>query len=178
MKTKQPLEKGLSTVQTLPKILFILFFLFIGLQQVNAQRAMYVTLAKQTSWNPNVWTSTMFDNTGTTVSTELESMLQYAKDNHITYLILYKVSEVIEAGHSAGLEAFIRKAKAQYCITKIGVNVYSGSIIGRTINDGNDLDPSNDILEEYVSADDKIKQFNNDPNHDVKFDASVCESEF
>lgn len=175
MITKNSYETRLSVRQMFFKNLFLLFFIFIGAQQVNAQRAMYVTLAKQTSWSPNEWSSTIFDDTGE-VPDELIKMLEYARDNNFTYLILYKVREVIEAGHTLGLVNFMNLAKDDYCITKLGVNAASGSIIGYKTEDYADSDPSNDILLPYNSNDDLITPFNT--LQEAKFDALVFEDEF
>ena len=176
MITKKSYENRLSVRQMFFKNLFLLFFFFIGTQQLNAQRAMYVTLAKQTAWGSDpVWTSNIFDNTGE-VPVELKKMLEYARDNNFTYLILYKVREVIEAGHTLGLVNFMNLAKDDYCITKIGVNAASGSIIGYKTEDYADSDPSNDILLPYNSNDDLITPFNT--LQEAKFDALVFEDEF
>lgn len=155
------------------KNLFLLFFIFIGRQQVNAQRAMYVTLAKQTAWdnpatsdNEDVWTSNIFDASGT-VPNELIDMLEYARDNNITYLIFYKVKEVLKANHAQGLANFMTLAKSNnYCISKIGVNVSEGGVIGYPQYNSNNQ-PNIDY----------ITPFNNNPIN-PKFDALVSEYEF
>ena len=177
MKTKKSYESPLSIRQMLSKNLVLLFLFFAGLQQVNAQRAMYVTLAKQTSWSPTKWTSNIFDTTGL-VPDELIDMLEYARDNHVTYLILYKFKEVIDANHTQGLANFIKKAKNEYCITKIGVNASSGSIIGYKTEDFEDSIPSNDILLPYNSDDNIITPYNNSHLEDSWVDALVFEDEF
>lgn len=152
------------------KNLFLLFFFFVAVQQVNAQRAMYVTLAKQTVWGAtnagDVWTSNIFDESGT-VPNELIDMLEYARDNNVTYLIFYKVKEVLQANHAQGLANFMTLAKSNnYCISKIGVNVSEGGIIGYPQYNSNGQ-PNIDY----------ITPFNNNPNN-PKFDALVSEYEF
>lgn len=49
------------------------------------------------------------------------ALLQYAKENHFTYLILYNLHRVFgNATYEGYLCSFIQKAKTQYCIEKIG----------------------------------------------------------
>lgn len=181
MITKKSLENRLSVRQMFFKNLFLLFFFLIGAQQANAQRAMYVTLAKQTVWDnpatPNnneaEWTSNIFDNTAN-VPDELISMLEYARDNHVSYLILYKVSEVLDAEHTEGLVSFMNLARLEYCITKIGVNLSSGANIGYEIEDSNG-DGIKDALV-YYPDNDIITPFNTEQA--AHFDALVYEFEF
>ena len=176
----------LSAFSALKKLLnfknFVFFVvLFLSIQHVNGQRAMYVTLAKQTVWdnpstsntNEDEWTSNIFDNTGE-VPDELIDMLEFARDNHVTYLICYKFKEVKEAGHIQGLVNFMNLAKSEYCITKIGVNLTSGSNIGYVIEDSNN-DGIKDALVHHPEQD-IIISFNTDQT--AKFDALVCEFEF
>ncbi len=161
MKTKQPLEKGLPKGQTLPKILFFLFFFFIGLQQVKAQRAMYVSLFPSASagetW-PQLLSTTATSNT---LTPQAQAALQYAKDNHVTYLILYGMSNLGNSNFRYNLNVFINIAKTQYCITKVGANITCGNHIGFPV------DPTNvDLITPYNTS---------YPN---KIDALVAEFEF
>jgi hypothetical protein len=64
-----------------------------------------------------------------------DSLLSYARDNHITYLEIYDLHRVFRYNDSAGtilpngkslidgLCDFITKAKNNYCITEVGVSV-------------------------------------------------------
>lgn len=160
MKTKQPLEKGLPKGQTLAKILFILFFFFIGLQQVNAQRTMYVSLVpnvpKGENW-PQLISSSANSNS---LTPQAQVFLEYARDNHITYIILYGLNNLDNAIFRYNLNVLIGKAKNDYCITTIGANIFSGSIIG------------------FPTGTNLIAAYNGNSAYQNKIDALVSEYEF
>src|SRR5262245_45467000 len=106
--------------------LFILlaFGLFSdGFSQINEPgRGMYVNRFFRTSANQsgNVIIYPNYSILG--IQSKEDSLLTYARDNHITYLILYDLHRLFgDAQYESLLCSFIQKAKEDYCITKIGV---------------------------------------------------------
>jgi hypothetical protein len=123
MITKKSYENCLSVRQMFSKNLFLLFFFSIGAQQLNAQRAMYVSLLDPSG-------DLIVDNSSNVPIAQTQ-LLQYAKDNQITYLILYGLNDVLNTYElDAGLNNFINNATTNYCITKIGANIGCGGLIG------------------------------------------------
>jgi hypothetical protein len=98
----------------------------------------------------------------TTYQTEF---LEYARDNNIKSLVLYDLAAIIGSSKEDDLQAFMRRAKEDYCITKIGANVTCGSLVGYPQN-ANNTRPN------------EIVDFNTNPLNIVKFDALVSEFEF
>jgi hypothetical protein len=170
MITKKSYENCLSVRQMFFKNLFLLFFFFIGAQKLNAQRAMYVKLVDPVL-NPMTGTPLLDGNGAATILTlissdaqsndllpEAQNLLEYARDNHIEYLILYNTNNLTDPEFRYNLNVFIDKAKNEFCVSKIGANITYGTQIG------------------YPSGDNLISLFNNEfPN---KIDALVCEFEF
>jgi hypothetical protein len=160
MMTKKSYESLLSFRQMLAKNIFLFFFFFIGSQQLNAQRAMYVSLAPNAgvgeTW-PQFLSTTANSNS---LTPQAQIFLEYARDNHITYIILYGLNDLSDSNFKYNLNVFIGKAKSEYCITTVGANIFSGSIIG------------------YPSGTNLIATYNGNNAYENKIDALVSEYEF
>lgn len=106
----------------------IFLFLFLSLiffkssaQFTHAGRGMYVDKFFRTAKNTSGATvvNPVFSILG--VEAKEDSLLNYARENHITYLILYDLHYIFgNATFENYLCAFITKAKTKYCIEKIG----------------------------------------------------------
>lgn len=107
-------------------ILTLVFFLLSSAhtyaQIADSGRGMYVNRFFRTSVN-SIGAPIVDPNYSTlSIPAKEDSLLQFAKDNHITYLILYDLYYVFgNENYENYLCAFIDKAKTQYCIEKIGV---------------------------------------------------------
>jgi hypothetical protein len=108
--------------------LYVLFtLLFIGILsdtygQTDPGRGMYVNRFFRTSTNQSGTVIVDPNYSILSIQDKEDSLLKYAHDNHITYLILYDVHRVFgNATYENYLCAFIQKAKSTYCISKIGI---------------------------------------------------------
>ena len=107
----------------------MLLVMFTGMLCLNASaqfthngRGMYVDRFFRTAINTSGATviNPVFSILG--IPAKEDSLLNYARENHITYLILYDLYYVIgNATYEGYLCDFIEKAKTQYCIEYIGV---------------------------------------------------------
>ena len=91
-------------------------------QFTHAGRGMYVDKFFRTAINTGGATvvNPVFSILG--IPAKEDSLLNYARENHITYLILYDLYYVFGNSTFEGyLCSFIQKAKTQYCIEEIGV---------------------------------------------------------
>ena len=98
-----------------------LIFFKSSAQFTHSGRGMYVDKFFRTAKNTSGATvvNPVFSILG--VEAKEDSLLNYAKANHITYLILYDLHYVFgNATFENYLCAFITKAKTKYCIEKIG----------------------------------------------------------
>ena len=108
--------------------LYVLFTLFsIGILsasygQTDPGRGMYVNRFFRTSTNQSGTVIVDPNYSILSIPAKEDSLLKYAHDHHVTYLILYDVHRVLgNATYESYLCAFIQKAKSDYCITKIGI---------------------------------------------------------
>ncbi len=110
----------------LPSLRIIAFLIFLSCsaaaQVAHSGRGMYVNRFFRTSVN-SLGAPIVDPNYSTlSIAAKEDSVLQFAKDNHITYLILYDLYYVFgNTTYENYLCAFIDKAKTQFCIEKIGV---------------------------------------------------------
>ena len=102
-------------------LLLCLIFFKTSAQFSHAGRGMYVDKFFRTAKNTSGATvvNPVFSILG--VQAKEDSLLNYARENHITYLILYDLHYVFgNTTFENYLCAFITKAKTKYCIEKIG----------------------------------------------------------
>ena len=102
-------------------LFFVLLFKNSSAQFTHAGRGIYVDKFFRTAINTSGVTvvNPVFSILG--VQAKEDSLLKYAKENHITYLILYDLYYVFGNSTFEGyLCSFIQKAKTQYCIEEIG----------------------------------------------------------
>ena len=108
-------------------ILLSVAIFIVCISQICAQfshpgRGMYVNKFFRTAVNSNGNLGVDQNLSILSVTSKEDALLQYAKDNHITYLVLYDLHRVFgEPLFETYLCSFIEKAKTQYCIEKIGV---------------------------------------------------------
>lgn len=133
----------MKNLTALPILFFIFCFNQLNGQAVDPHRGLTVTQflnftpTSENNGYPRVAAS--FSILGTPKE---DSLLEYAKQNHITYLELYDVYKVFHYNDSAGtllsngetlidgLCLFIQKAKSNYCISEIGVASESSEVFG------------------------------------------------
>jgi hypothetical protein len=107
--------------------LYVLFsIIFIGIFKTHAQsdpeRGMYVNRFFRTSANTSGNVIVDPNYSILSIPEKEDSLLKYAHDHHITYLILYDVHRVFgNSVYENYLCSFIQKAKDNYCISKIGI---------------------------------------------------------
>ena len=104
-------------------------------QFTHAGRGMYVDKFFRTAKNTAGITvvNPVFSVLG--VQAKEDSLLEYAKENHITYLVLYDLYYVFGNPTFEGyLCAFIQKAKTQYCIEEIGAASSCSSLFDNIFN--------------------------------------------
>ena len=103
-------------------ILCFLLFVQASAQFTHTGRGMYVDKFFRISTNSagEIVVDQVFSILS--IAAKENAILQYAKDNHITYLVLYDLHRVFgNPTYEAYLCSFMEKAKTQYCIEKFGV---------------------------------------------------------
>ena len=112
----------LSLTKTFFTLITALFCFCANAQIANSGRGMYVNRFFRTAVN-SIGAPIVDPNYSIlSIAAKEDSLLQFAKDNHITYLILYDLYYVFgNETYENYLCSFIDKAKSQFCIEKIGV---------------------------------------------------------
>jgi hypothetical protein len=106
----------------LASFLLLLFSLNSSAQLTHGGRGMYVDKFFRTTVNTSGSTIINQNHSILSIAAKEDSLLQYCKDNHITYLILYDLHYVFgNTTYESYLCSFMQKAKTNYCIEKIGV---------------------------------------------------------
>ncbi len=135
-------------------LLAICLMTSVALSQFAHQgRGMYVD--KFFSTGVNTAGSTIVDQNRSilSISSKENELLQYAKENHITYLILYDLHRVLgNPIYENYLCSFLQKAKTQYCIEYVGIASSCVSLFSNAVNRSN----SDPILFSSVPDNDNI----------------------
>ncbi|TAH40936.1 MAG: hypothetical protein EYC69_09715 [Bacteroidetes bacterium] len=104
-------------------------------QFTHEGRGMYVDNFFRTTYNTSGSTIADQNRSVLGVSVKENALLQYSKDNHVTYLILYDLHRVLGNSTFEGyLCGFLQKAKTQYCIEYIGVASSCASMFNSVID--------------------------------------------
>ena len=90
-------------------------------QLTHPGRGMYVDKFFQTTVNASGQTIVNTVTSTLTIPSKENALLQFAKDIHITYLVLYELHRVLGTSYETALCSFIHKAKTSYCIELIGI---------------------------------------------------------
>ena len=155
----------MKNLTALPMLFFIFCFNQLNGQAVDPHRGLTVTQflnftpTSENNGYPRVAAS--FSILGTPKE---DSLLEYAKQNHITYLELYDVYKVFHYNDSAGtllsngetlidgLCLFIQKAKSNYCISEIGVASESSEVFGDAYSFDTSFSVTSAILSVFTST--------------------------
>ena len=104
-------------------------------QFTHAGRGMYVDNFFRTTYNTSGSTIADQNRSILNVPSKENELLQYAMDNHITYLILYDLYRVLgNPTFETYLCSFLQKAKTQYCIEYIGVASSCASMFNNVVD--------------------------------------------
>ncbi len=104
-------------------------------QFTHAGRGMYVDNFFRTTYNTSGSTIADQNRSILNVPSKENELLQYAMDNHITYLILYDLHRVLgNPAFETYLCSFLQKAKTQYCIEYIGVASSCASMFNNVVD--------------------------------------------
>ena len=95
-------------------------------------RGMYVSQFFSTSINPSGTEIVNYAKSILTIASKENQLLQYAKDNHITYLVFYDLHHVLGTAYETDLCSFFHKAKTMYCIELIGIASSCASLFDET----------------------------------------------
>ncbi len=104
--------------------LLLAFFVFqiASAQLMQSGRGMYVDKFFRTSINSSGAIIVDPNFSILSIPSKENALLQYAKENHINYLVLYDLQRILgNSVYEGYLCAFLEKAKTLYCIEKIGV---------------------------------------------------------
>ncbi len=114
------MKKNLKIIST--NLLFLLSFLSSHSQFTHAGRGMYVDKFFRKTLN-SAGIPVIDQNLSILgIPAKEDALLEYAKTNHFTYLVLYDIGNVLGDPTSEGyLCSFIEKAETRYCIEKIGI---------------------------------------------------------
>jgi hypothetical protein len=129
-------------MKTIVSLLFIFYVLQCSGQLADHPRGLYVNQFFTASNND--WATVELDFTILGDLNKENDLLQYAKDNHITYLCLYDFRSIVKHDNAVTsnyylpkLRDFICRAKHDYCIKKIGVALSNTTYFPNVITSNN-----------------------------------------